>query len=111
MEPLGIDTSTVQPRILKFVEQLRNGDLSIKAAISELKTMEGELKDTDCSYIIANGPDGQIKTFVQKILARLQGTAIAENSVEDNGDEPEMTEEERQREIQREQQARQHQQV
>lgn len=100
VQQLGIETSAVNPRIMRFVEQLRTGDLSIKAAISELKTMEGELTDRDCSYIVANGPDGQIKTYVQKVLAALQGTGIAAYSVEDDG-APEMTAAERAADAQR----------
>lgn len=94
IQPLGIETSEVTARILRFVEQLKTGDLSIKAAISELKTMEGELTDRDCSYIVANGPGGQIKSYVQKILASIQGRGISAYSVEDDG-APEMTASER----------------
>lgn len=100
VQQLGIDTQMVNPRIMRFVEQLKTGDLSIKAAISELKTMEGELTDRDCSYIVANGPGGQIKTYVQKVLATLQGTGIANYSVEDDG-APEMTAAERAADAQR----------
>jgi len=110
LEPMGIDTKDLNPRVLRFVEQLRSGDLPIKAALSELKTMEDEIRDTDCSYIIANGPEGQVRNYVQKILAQRQGTQIDENSVVDDG-EADLTDEEKAEEASREAQARQHQRV
>jgi hypothetical protein len=62
----------ITPRVIQFLEQYKSGDLSIKALLSELKTLESELSPTDCSYLIANGPEGQIKQFAQKLLAGLQ---------------------------------------
>ncbi len=105
LSPLGIETNIINPRIMRFVEQLKNGDISIKAAISELKTMETELTDKDCSYIIANGPDGQIRSHVQKVLASIQGQGIQEYSVDDS-DTVNMTPEERAEEARREAAAR-----
>lgn len=110
LEPLGIETNVIQPRILSLVEKLSNQDISIKAALGELKTMEGELKETDCSYIIANGPEGQIRNYTQKVLAQIR-SAAAESYDFREDDEPAMTPEEQARESQREAMARQYQQV
>jgi len=105
LEPLGVETSVLTPRVLSLVERLQNGDMPIKTALSELKTMEPELKDTDCSYIITNGPDGQIRSYAQKVLAKLRGQQIASTSVEDDGD-LKLSPEEEAREAQREAAAR-----
>lgn len=110
LEPLGIETNVIQPRILSLVEKLLNQDISIKAALSELKTMERELRETDCSYIIANGPEGQIRNYAQKLLAQIRGTSAASYDIRDD-DEPVMTPEERAKEAQREALARQYQHV
>ena len=83
IQALGVDTNVITPRVLALVEKLTHGDVSIKAALTELKTIEEELKETDCSYIISNGPEGQIRTFAQKVLARVRNTAEAEHSVDD----------------------------
>ena len=112
LEPLGIETNVIQPRVLSLVEKFKNGDMSIKAMLSELKTMEEELRETDCSYIIANGPEGQVRNYVQKLLAQIRGRSAAEHdftAVE--GEEPVMTMEERAEESRREAVARQFQQV
>ena len=109
LEPLGVETSVLNPRVMSMVEKLKNGDMSIKAAVTELKILEPELKDTDCANLITNGPDGQIKTFVQKILAKIRGTAVKASSVEDV--EPVLTPEEQAAEAQREAAARAHQRV
>lgn len=106
VDAFGIETHVISPRVLRFVEQTKSGDLSVKAALNEIKTMEAELKDTDCSYIIANGPDGQLRTYVQRILAGIQGTQTAEHSVAQDDDLPPMTSEEQILEEQRAQQAR-----
>ena len=111
LEPLGIETNVIQPRILSLVEKWRNGDVSIKAALGELKTMEEELRETDCSYIIANGPEGQIRNYVQKLLAQIRGRSAAEHDFTQPEDEPVMTPEERAEESRREAVARHYQQV
>jgi hypothetical protein len=112
LEPLGIETNVIQPRIMSLVEKLRNQDIPIKAALSELKTMEGELRETDCSYILSNGPEGQIRNYVQKLLAQIRSTSAAKYDIRDDGeDEPVMTPEEQASESQREAIARQYQQV
>lgn len=111
LEPLGVETNVLNPRVMSMVEKLANGDMSIKAALSELKILEPELKDTDCSYIISNGPDGQIRSYVQKILATIRGRQVKSESVEVDGDEPVMTPEEKVKEAQREAAARAHQRV
>lgn len=110
LEPLGIETNVIQPRILSLVEKLANQDISIKAALSELKTMEGELQETDCSYIIANGPEGQIRNYTQKMLAQIRSASAASHDFREE-DEPVMTPEEKAQESQREAMARQYQQV
>lgn len=110
IEPLGIETNVIQPRILSLVEKLTNQDISIKAALNELKTMEGELRETDCSYIIANGPEGQIRNYVQKTLAHIRSASAASFDIRE-GEEPVLTPEERASESRREAMARQHQQV
>lgn len=111
LEPLGIETNVIQPRILSLVEKWKNGDVSIKAALSELKTMEEELRETDCSYIIANGPEGQIRNYVQKLLAQIRGRSAAAHDFTEPEEEPVMTPEERAEESRREALARQYQQV
>lgn len=111
LEPLGIETNVIQPRILSLVEKLANGDIPIKGALNELKTMEGELKETDCSYIIANGPEGQIRNYTQKLLAQIRGASAASYDLRDDGEEPPMTPEEQAHESEREARARQYQQV
>jgi len=107
-EALGVETNIINPRVLGLVEKLSNGDVPIKAALSELKTMESELKDTDCSYIISNGPEGQIRGYVQKLLANLrsqaQGTPVLATAADD--DEPQMSPEEAENERRREAAAR-----
>lgn len=110
LEPLGIETNVIQPRILSLVEKWKNGDVSIKAALNELKTMEDELRETDCSYIIANGPEGQIRNYVQKLLAQIRGRSAAEHDFT-QPEEPIMSPEERAEESRREALARQYQQV
>jgi hypothetical protein len=111
LEPLGIETNVIQPRILSLVEKWKNGDVSIKAALSELKIMEEELRETDCSYIIANGPEGQIRNYVQKLLAQIRGRSAAAHDFTQADDEPVMTAEERAQESRREAVARQYQNV
>jgi len=111
LEPLGIETNVIQPRILSLVEKWKNGDVSIKMALNELKVMEEELRETDCSYIIANGPEGQIRNYVQKLLAQIRGRSAAEYDVTQADGEPAMTAEERAAESRREALARQYQQV
>lgn len=112
LEPLGIETNVIQPRILSLVERWKNGDMSIKATLSELKTMEEELRETDCSYIIANGPEGQVRNYVQKLLAQIRGrSAQAHDFTAAESEEPVMTMEERAEESRREARARQFQQV
>lgn len=111
LEPLGIETHVIQPRILSLVEKWKNGDVSIKAALSELKVMEEELSETDCSYIIANGPEGQIRNYVQKLLAQIRGRSAADHDFTTQDDEPVMTAEERAQESRREAVARQFQKV
>jgi len=111
IEPLGIETNVIQPRILSLVEKLTNNDISIKGALSELKTMEGELRETDCSYIIANGPEGQIRNYVQKTLAHIRSASASSYDIRDDADGPALTTEEQADESRREALARQHQQV
>jgi hypothetical protein len=110
LEPLGIETTVIQPRIMSMVEKLSNGDLSIKAALSEMKTMEAELRETDCSYIITNGPEGQVRNYAQKMLAQLRSSSAASHDIRDD-QQPVMTPEEQEQESQREALARQYQQV
>lgn len=110
LEPLGIDTNVIQPRILSLVEKLQNGDVSIKAGLSELKTMEAELRETDCSYVIANGPEGQIRNYMQKMLAQIRSRPNEYDMTREEI-EPPMTPEERANESRREALARQFQQV
>jgi hypothetical protein len=110
LEPLGVETNVLNPRVMSMVEKLINGDMSIKAAMSELKILEPELKDTDCSYMITNGPEGQIRTYVQKILAKIRGTQVKASTIEDDA-APEMTPEEAAKEAAREAAARSHQRV
>lgn len=107
----GLDTELVQARVLRFVEQVKNGDMSVKSAMGELKTMDGELKDTDCSYIIANTDDGQIRSYCQKALAGLQGRQIETSGYGSQEDMPDMTAAEKQAEANRESQARANQQT
>lgn len=108
-QELGIDTQVINPRILSLVQKLESQDISVKAAISELKTMEGELRDTDCSYILKNVPKkGQIKTYVNKVLEKLMLAAL-DNT--DDADDDDLTPEEKAQEMQRESIARQHQHV
>lgn len=112
IEPLGIDPQVIQPRILSLVERLKNGDVSIKGALTELKTMEDEIKETDCSYIISNGPEGQVRNYSQKLLAQLRGRSAAAHDIRDDDESPPvMTPEEEALESQREALARQYQQV
>jgi len=109
LEPLGIDTNVIQPRILSLIEKLQNGDISIKAGLSELKTMEDELRETDCSYVITNGPGGQIRNYMQKILAQIRSRPSEYDLTVD--DPPDMTPEEKADESRREAMARHFQQV
>lgn len=109
LEPLGIDTAVIQPRVLALVERLRNQDIPIKAALTELKTMEEELRETDCSYVITN-TDGQIRNYMQKLLAQIRGRSAESHNILDDS-EPVMTPEEQAQESRREAIARQHQQV
>lgn len=104
---LGVETHVIQPRVLSLVQKLTNGDISIKAAVSELKTMADELKETDCSYILSNGPEGQVQTFAKKQLAQVRAKAIETHDVQDD----EMSAEETASEMRREAIARQHQKV
>jgi len=104
---LGVETHVIQPRVLSLVEKLKSGDISIKAAVSELKTIAGELSETDCSYLVANGPEGQVQTFAKKQLAHVRSKAIEENNIEPD----ELTPDELQQEARREALARQHQRV
>lgn len=109
LQALGTPTALITPRIQGMVERLRSGDLNVKAAMSELRTMEGELKDMDLSYLISN-TDGQIKAFSQKLLAARQGKQIDELSTEEET-APDMTEEETEEDQRREAVARGQQQV
>ncbi len=105
LQQLGVDTNVVNPRVMRFITQIQNGDISIKAAMSELKTMEPELSENDCSYIVSNGPDGQVRSYAQKVLARLQGKGLTSYNVADD-DAPALTPQEQEAERQREMQAR-----
>lgn len=106
LQTLGVETQVINPRIMRFVERMRAGDLPIKEAIGELKTMASELQATDCSYIIANGPHGQVRNYVQKVLAKIHGQQLEEQSF-DTDEMPVMTPEEQTKEAQRESLARQ----
>jgi hypothetical protein len=107
-ETLGIETNVINPRILGIVEKVLHGDMPIKAALSELRVMETELKDTDCSYIITNGPEGQIRGYAQKVLAKIRGQGTQPQPVaqDDDNAEPTLTPEEMEREQRREAAAR-----
>jgi hypothetical protein len=109
VQALGVETNVITPRILALVEKLTHGDVSIKAALTELKTMEDELKETDCSYVISNGPDGQIRQFCQKVLAKIRNSGGNDYNVDD--DATELTPEQQAEEARREALARQHQRV
>ncbi len=103
---LGVETHVLQPRVLSLIQKLENGDVSIKAAVSELKIMAEELQETDCAYIIANGPAGQVRTFAQKQLGKIRDDGIERHNVEA---EPDMSNSEAAEEARREALARQHQ--
>jgi hypothetical protein len=93
--------------------------------LGELKAMEEELNAADCAYIITNGPDGQIKQYVQGVLANIKSspataaapapTQPADKVPEDydlsNDDMSDLTDEERMIEQQREATARAQQKV
>lgn len=110
LEPLGIETNVIQPRVLSMAEKLKHGEMSIKAALSELKTMEGELKETDCSYLIASGPEGQVRQHCQKVLASLRNAGASEYDISSD-DDSDLTPEEKEAELAREMRARQFQEV
>jgi hypothetical protein len=119
-----VPSDQITPRVLDIVNRLISKDLPIKGALGELKAMEEELNPADCAYIITNGPDGQIKQYVQSVLANIKSTpAVAApaptqpaNKVPEdydlsNDDMSDLSEEERMIEQQREATARAQQKV
>jgi hypothetical protein len=118
-----VPSDQITPRVLDIVNRLLSKDLSIKGALGELKAMEEELTAADCAYIITNGPDGQIKQYVQSVLANIKSGVVAApaptqpaNKVPSeydlrNDDMSDLTEEERMIEEQREAAARAQQKV
>lgn len=114
------EAQTISPRVMQLVENYKSDDMSAKELLVELRAIDSDLTATDCSYLIANGPEGQVRELAQKVLARLVPAAATETSEESAGElqavpsdlnisddaEDEMTDEELQEEAMREAAAR-----
>lgn len=113
-ETLGITQDQINARVLDVVSRLATGDLQVKAGITEIRNMEDELTPADLSYIIAQGPDGQIKQYAQTLLAKATSIKLPPNTNPATLDEegaPELTPAEKAEEARRETAARTLQQV
>lgn len=62
---------SISPFVLGLVERLHAEDISIHDALAEFKGMQDLLRnnENDCHYILNNVPDGQIKSFINSLLA------------------------------------------
>jgi hypothetical protein len=65
------ESALINPRVLQITASLATEDTGVRQAMQELRAMEDQLGEIECSYIIANGPDGQIRQFAQKVMSNL----------------------------------------
>lgn len=71
------EVQTISPRVMQLIQFYKADDKTAKEILSELRIIETELTNADCSYVVSNGPAGQVREFCQRVLAKLQPAAAS----------------------------------
>lgn len=69
-EPTPVED--VSPKVHDIILRLESGSLTPRQAISKLKSLAGSLTKVDLSFLVANSPSDQVRSWAEKQLARME---------------------------------------
>lgn len=69
-EPTPVEE--VSPKVHDIILRLESGSLTPRQAISKLKSLAGSLTKVDLSFLVANSPSDQVRSWAEKQLAHME---------------------------------------